>query len=40
MDTLMMEGRIMIARTIIAASRLAPSGTWNSARFLKRDKEG
>ena len=26
-DTFMMEGKIMIARTMIAANRLAPSGT-------------
>ena len=32
-DILMMDGKIMIASTMMAASRLAPSGTWNSFRI-------
>ena len=32
-ETLMMDGRIMTARTMIAASRLAPSGRWNALRI-------
>ena len=32
-DTLMMLGRIITASTTMAASRLAPSGIWNSLRM-------
>ena len=33
-DTLMMEGRIMMASTIIAASRQAPELRWNRFRMV------
>ena len=33
MDTLMMDGRIMIASTIMAASRPEPSGIWKIFRI-------
>ena len=32
-ETLMIDGRIMTARTRMAASRLAPSATWNTLRM-------
>ena len=32
-DTLMIDGRIMIASTMMAASRLAPSARWNTLRM-------